>query len=366
MSPSRFRTLQLLVCLIGLAVPSRAQLSRCFVELEETTLATDYFRIVDLYRTPVYGQSLVALRRLTEELDLNDVDPREAFESLTGLMTVDWRPSDRCLEAAAMMHGELAMEDFDARQYIVAELHFGVADELMTLISDRELHERFVRNWLLALGYFMQKSMYLHDAEHATGAFVMALRYYDDAVERFGDDGEILVAAGALYESSGTFRAGEKKHLANAEKLYARAVVAAPLLAEAQLRYGRVLEKRGRYRDAEAPVAKAIELDESVHVTYIARLIAGRLAERDGRLEEAIRQYESAIPLLPGWQIATIALSHVLHEVGRREESAKILAESIRARPTSQKDSVGWWIYELGRSARLESLWQHMRQETQF
>ncbi len=328
-----------------------------------------YFRIVNKYRTPEYFEALTDLREVTEDLLERTIErlgdlPRDR-RHITPLTEVTFDPMDACIQAASMMHTEFGMNVFDEGQYGFAEFHFDIANQLITLILDGDRHDRFFRNWLLALGYYLQGVMFLHDSEHASHSFVMAQEYYDEAVRQFGDDAESLLSAGTLYETSGSLRT-DKKHLEKAEELYARAVTADPAVAEAQLRYGRILEKLEKYSEVEAPIAKAIALDESTHITYIAHLIEGRVAERGGRVEEAILHYETAVELIPRWQVAYVSLSHALHVSGRRTESAEVLATSLRLRPETASDYDGWWIYELGRTGRFDRHWTSMREEITF
>ncbi|GMR23733.1 MAG: hypothetical protein BMS9Abin37_2193 [Acidobacteriota bacterium] len=347
--------------------PSRDD-TDCVAELEEPLPAPSYFRIVNQYRTRESGKALTHLREVTEDLLERTLERLGNLRKHRRHIT-KFDAMDACIQAASMMHTELGMHVFDESQYGFAEFHFDIAYQLIALIRDGDRHDRFFRNWLLALGYYLQRAIFLlQDYEHASHAFMMAEEYYDEAVRRFGDDAEVLLSAGTLWETSGplTMRTMEKKHLKTAEKLYARAVAADPALAEAQLRYGRILEKLEKYSEVEAPIANAIALDESTHITYIAHLIAGRVAERGGRVEEAIGHYETAVELIPRWQVAYVALSYALHVSGRRKESAKVLATSLRLRPETASDYDGWWIYELGRTGRLDRLWTSMREEIAF
>ena len=137
-----------------------------------------YFRIVNKYRTPEYFEALTDLREVTEDLLERTIErlgdlPRDRWH-ITPLTEVTFDPMDACIQAASMMHTEFGMNVFDEGQYGFAEFHFDIANQLITLILDGDRHDRFFRNWLLALGYYLQGVMFLHDSEHASHSFVMA------------------------------------------------------------------------------------------------------------------------------------------------------------------------------------------------
>jgi hypothetical protein len=61
-----------------------------------------------------------------------------------------------------------------------------------------------------------------------------------------------------------------------------------------------------------------------------------------------------------------VALSHALHTTGQWEESNKVLTTTLEARVETSADYDGWMVYESGRSYRLDSLWNRMREEVSF
>ena len=98
----------------------------------------------------------------------------------------------------------------------------------------------------------------------------------------------------------------------------------------------------------------------------MALLVLGQIAEQEKDLETAIGRYRAALDLLPDWQAAYVALSHVLHADGRHKESAEVLAKTMEAPITSPQNFDGWMIYEKGRTNRLAALWKKMREEVSF
>jgi tetratricopeptide (TPR) repeat protein len=138
-----------------------------------------------------------------------------------------------------------------------ADAHFDSAWEVSFLIESHRRQERYQRDWLLAAGLFHNELVFVGDPAEA---FWRADRYLDNAVKHYPEDTEILLAAGALLEWSGSLRYGWESHLKEAEELYSRALGLAPDDPEALLRHGFVLKKLGRSGEARPPLLRLLEL----------------------------------------------------------------------------------------------------------
>ncbi len=90
----------------------------------------------------------------------------------------------------------------------------------------------------------------------------------------------------------------------------------------------------------------------------------GGMAERDGRLAEAIGHYEAATTAIPSWQVAYLALGHALHSSGAHDRAREVLDRAL-AMPMKTADETlgGWWSYELGIALRFEPLLERLRAE---
>ena len=331
-----------------------------------------YVQIVTLYRQKNIDG---ALRRLQEIGKERVTEVVERLEQLNKSARRDAGatslPSDTCLEAAALVHTDLAMMVTRDTGWARASFHARAARSIIELMQGAEA---FRRDWLLAMAYFHQKAIFSIDWSGRSGKTASesvddigralaerAQSYFDEAVELYPEDAEILLAAGTLYEWGGFPRFGDEKRLRKAERLYRRAVEADPDMAEANLRYGRVLQKRGKHRDSAEPLQRTLELDESDVLNYFAHLLLGRLQERRDRAAEAVEHYRSATQILPDWQVAHIALSHALHVSGRRQASLEALARSVDVPAGSEDAMLGWWRYEMGRIRELDLLLERLR-----
>ena len=116
-------------------------------------------------------------------------------------------------------------------------------------------------------------------------------------------------------------------------------------LLEATLRYapgsarvhsnlGRVYYAAGDVARAKAALARAVELEPDHVRTSDAHNLLGIIAQREGRLEEAVRHYERAIALNARPAAAYTNLASVLQELGRPEDARHMLEAALRMDPT--------------------------------
>ena len=80
-----------------------------------------------------------------------------------------------------------------------------------------------------------------------------------------------------------------------------------------------------------APGAKAgwppAAAADTLPVRYLAMMLLGAIAERQGRYDDAAKQYRAALDTFQWGQAAPLALSHVYMRTGREQEARASLAE---------------------------------------
>jgi tetratricopeptide (TPR) repeat protein len=266
-----------------------------------------------------------------------------------------------CVEAASLLVTELAMSLAGRSRWEDADRYFDSAWTLSQRIEPPGRRLAYQRNWLLAAGLFQHGLLFSLEGEEP---FVRADSFLREAVERYPHDAEALLAAGALLEWAGSLRFGKTANLEAAAKLYARALKEAPSDPETLLRHGRVLEKLGKADDSKAALLRVLELPAKDDVHYRSRMDLGRMAEREGRLAEAIEHYGAAASLIPSWQPAHLALAHSLHVSGSHELARETLDSALSIRAEEADEAFGgWWSYELGIALRLDPLLGRMRTE---
>ena len=321
---------------------------------------TPLLRLVDLYR-----------RGALSDVDLSrfSTAERDAFlERLKKVREMRYlgipltrEPDDPCIQAVSLVETELAMRHSERSGWPGADDRFQGAWDTTFWIEDPELQTAFQRDWLLAAGLFHHELIFLNVAEEA---FTRADRFFDNAVRRYPDDPEVLLAAGALLEWSGSLRWGVASHLKEAEDLYARALRLAPDDRVALLRHGLVLEKLGRREEAGVLLRRLLELGAREDLLYRSRMALGKIAEASRNLSEAVSHYEAASAAIPSWQVAYLALGHALHSAGAHDRARAVLDRAFSMDGKAADETfMGWWSYELGLALRFEPLFQRMRAE---
>jgi tetratricopeptide (TPR) repeat protein len=310
-----------------------------------------YVRLVNLYRG---GQPEEAIREL-RGLDAAVV---KAFIGRRA-PGVD----DRGLQASSLLETELAMTLAERSRWEEADAHVEAAWQISSLIETPWHRLSFQRDWLLSVGLFHHQLIFVN-VNVAEEAFVRADRSLHTAVQLYPNDPEVLLAAGSLLEWSGSLREGERAHLKEAEELYARALRRAPDEPEILLRHGLVLEKLEKEDEAAPPLRRVLEVDARKDLIYRSRMVLGRMAERAGRLPEAIAHYEAAADAIPSWQVAYVALGHALHRSGSHDRAREALDRALAMNMKSADATLGgWWSYELGIALRFDPLFERLRAE---
>jgi tetratricopeptide (TPR) repeat protein len=348
---------------LALAGALLLQPGKCeFVVLGMPEPTSELLQLVNQYRQGVRDEPIAKLADLDQDelrlfrdrvlrvRDMAAPGPRRTVE-----------PDDSCLKAASLLETELAMSLAERSRWEDADSHFEEAWQISFLIEAPLDRLRFQRDWLLAAGLFNHQLIFVNLAEEA---FPRAERFLHDAVRLYPNDPEVLLAAGSILEWSGSLRGGDPSHLKQAEELYSRARRLAPKEPEILLRHGSVLEKLGREDEAAVPLLQVLELDAKENLIYRSRMALGGMAERDGRLADAIAHYEAAVMAIPSWQVAYIALGHALHDSGSHERAREVLDRALAMNARTADETLGgWWSYELGIALRFEPLFERMRAE---
>jgi tetratricopeptide (TPR) repeat protein len=321
---------------------------------------TVLLRFVDLYRKGALPDS--DLSRFSEaEREAFAQRVRKVREMRYQGITLTREPEDPCIQSVSLIETEIAMRASERSRWQEADARFEGAWNTSFWIDDPKLQAVFQRNWLLLAGLLHHELIFVNVAEEA---FTRADRFLDNAVRRYPEDPEILLAAGALREWSGSLRWGVASHLKEAEELYARARRLAPDEPAILLRHGIVLEKLGNEDEAVVPLLRVLELVAREDVLYRSHMILGKISESAGRYPAAIAHYEAASTAIPSWQVAYVARGHALHSSGAHERARAVLDKALATDMKSADEVLmGWWSYELGLALRFEPLLEQMREE---
>jgi Tfp pilus assembly protein PilF len=286
----------------------------------------------------------------------------------TGLQTkAEWQP--RFLRGAAMLHTDIALAAFRARDGAQFEFHAGIADGWLALADDRKSAAGSLRSrWNVAIARLLL----------ANGETGLAERYLERINERIPNDPSILLVLGTVKEAQATRQPVEWSNgkagdatlamsardaaLNEAVTLLERAAAADASLVEARLRLARLhILKKDDVR-AEPLLSAILGAQPAAPVKYLASLMLGGVRERQKQFDPAARLYVDAVLAVPDGQSAYLALAHIMYAANHRDDAAGVL-DNLFARRATQLTADPWWMYPLGLDASLEARFGAIRDE---
>ncbi len=280
-----------------------------------------------------------------------------------GRVMVDRREVETVLAEAAVLHTEVAVAQMRGAERAdrastggVAYLHFGMATELVKVLSSRPSTESFVRAWFLAVASVLS----FYGEVNLTPAFL------DSALARFSSDPDLLLLAGAARELRASQRVQDatdlggtlgrvgsvSENLRLAEAFYRRAAASVPGRVEARVRLGRVLRLAGRPAEALVELETAARELEALHrdgatvdraVPYFLLLFLGEAHQALGRVDAARREYAKAAAICQGAGSAWLNLSRLEFQ---NDNKAAAVAAITRMSQPGLPDDDPWRNYQ--------------------
>jgi tetratricopeptide (TPR) repeat protein len=367
------------VLLLWLLVAAQAPVVRPQYDL------ANYLAVAAAYRSP----NRALARREIREWRMAEIEaalraPREEGDRLRA---VPAQPGDidfRTVEAAVLLHADIGLASLQAMSFAEAEFHldasvgllewsrhaaararsFGNLREYLDTRDDRPATSpRAIRD-RIDLGDFYKV---LAGTSLAVGYPLTARPFAEGAVRASPMDPAAHLVAGCVNASlaeefalrrreSDAQRAREA-----AEKALRDALALEPGLQEARLRLGKLLLDVGRAVEAESLLAEVDEHGADDRQRYLARLFLGRVAERLGRPEEALRLYRRALEAWPDSQAARLALAHALERSSGPAAPLVLVGATLGASRRPDRAEDPWWLYLFGpvelTRALLERVW---------
>jgi tetratricopeptide (TPR) repeat protein len=324
-----------------------------------------YGAIAERYRKGDPDAVAELVRLGPERLKLiNDFMARAVREP--GLLTPysNWTWAPRLLRAAGMLHTDLALEAYRDGTTLVFDQHVVSADRLFLLAALVDTTSDFRERWHLAIGLHLSATVSIDQARNflarscalfpvyarlrlacgmssATYASVLrlapedALRWYIDSSQRTSRERDeqrrTLIGLSELQDAA----------LAHFDASRS----ADPSMVESALRAAQLLLDRGRDADAERLLAPLVPLDRPPAIPYLARLMLGRIREKERQFEAAAALYRDATAVLPEGSRARLALAHLLHTTGDRAASRDIVQRLVTPSLSPPEDP--WTMYPI-------------------
>lgn len=279
----------------------------------------------------------------------------------------EWQP--RFLRGAAMLHTDIALNAFRARDVQQFEFHSAIADGWLALADDRKSSAGSLRSrWNVAVTRLLL----------ANGETGLAERYLDRINERIPNDPAILLVYGTVKETQAgrlrvqwpNGRADDAAALTTARDaalnaamaMLQRAAAADATLVEARLRLARIHTLKNEDGRAEPLLTAILAGQPTAPIKYLASLMLGGIRERQKQFDPAARLYVDAVLAVPDGQSAFLALAHIMHAASHRDDTAAVL-DKLFARRLTSITADPWWLYPLGLDVALEARFGAIRDE---
>jgi tetratricopeptide (TPR) repeat protein len=262
--------------------------------------------------------------------------------------------SVRDLIALAVLHTDAANVIIDTRPEL-ARFHINKARGALTVASERigarEHLEPVIRRWFRFVASVYTSAELI---DEASSHLLLAER-------RFPGDAGLCVAHGVLLEviarkrlvtdwrrdatAPNSNRSRIEGALQDASSQFMRAIAIDPHNAEAHLHLGwiRFVLADGRATtELEAAVADA----DNDTTRYLAHLFLGGVAERNNRLEDALREYTRARDAGAEFQTPYVAMSRIEQALGHTSVANELALQALGLDKSDNDDP--WWDHRIG------------------
>ncbi len=349
-----------------------------------------------IFHTPIEPEPFSAIFRSREPRLRTRIVPygRDELRELQSIATeVAGRGGeDRMLKRGAVLHSDIAMlgaqltDSEPARQPRSGSIMLYVADGQQTGIDDASVQwemgrrlldkvrprgtrklgadpggDETVRLWYLAANAYMQAVEQL-DPWHVDRSVQLFPRDAETlflaacAREMFsGPQIQSVLASTTLSRDLFNFIGAEGAELRTAERLFRESLEHDPGRAEARIRLGRVLGRRGRHQEAIAELRTAMTGTKNRLLLYYGNMFLGAEADALGLTDEARQAFERAGELYPRAQSPRLALSSLMARAGDRADALSTIGP-VLSRDEPQLVDDPWWSYYTSQARALEGI----------
>lgn len=301
----------------------------------------DYLSLLDAYATnPTHAVNLMTAPAMRQDLLAEHVT---ACLPRVVQFAGDTSPCRGVRRSLAVVLHTAAAVKVDVTDDALSLFHLQQARRLVDQVRQPALTEKWYElavMFLLSRGSVQGASAL---ADDMAGRFTASAvpHYLRGVVKEVG----VMFDYGNLRDPLPAGRAGAttRRTLESSIGDYERALRQDETLVDARLHWGHVRSLLGE-SGAEAALLLVAGSARRADTRYLANLFLGSLAERSGKIDAALRHYESARGIEPRAQTACVATSQLLQMRARSDRAAAVARECL---DMSGGDDP-WWSYRLG------------------
>jgi tetratricopeptide (TPR) repeat protein len=270
------------------------------------------------------------------------------------------------VEAAVLMHAEAALLSPSAADREAAASHLGVAVELFEWSRDEAAGRAYgTTPALLPRLAARDFALAVAAAALAIGSPTTALPFAERARQLASFDAEVQLVYGLVAEGVAEERALRRRDPdaarcrdeASLALLEALTLGGSPL--EASLHLGRLHLESGRLQQAQRLLEEVEARAADARQQHLARLFLGRLAVRQGRIEEGLGFFRRALEAWPESQVARLALAQATEMASGPTAAVAVVAAGLAGRPGPSPDP--WRTYLYGPPGLAEAAFDRAR-----
>jgi len=328
-------------------------------------------RSVAAYRAAVNDYREYGTRGVTALQEFSDTEVSGALDlALAPAQREAWTWED--VRAAIVLHTEATADDVQARRMPRVRAHLDAGARLVVeLVRRRPEQKHFVDRWRTVTGALLRRygasalgdvlvrrldqSLFVQPSE------ALARKHFDDGVQWELKGG----VQGVELSAQPGFGIGDENGLPSrfwipAAREYLEAIRADATLLQAWLHLGRIRMLEGKLDEAVGHFDKAADAVDP-RVRYLARLFSGSVMERRGRYGDAEARYRDAIAQYPWGQSGPLALAQIMSRTGREAEARATVLERLN-RHERIVEPLWTYVYDAPEN-ELASLFDELRVE---
>jgi tetratricopeptide (TPR) repeat protein len=309
------------------------------------------------------------------------------LEGEPALASRDRRRANAFFKRAAVLHSDIALfarDDASRRSgpstaaYIVdgrvidyesMSIHWGLARQVINLVSPSPADDGFVQRWYHAtLAALLTTGNLAAAKPHAEAVTLLNPKNANVQFETGCIQASVAQLMGQIPIVATGDRRGIRGRQRDAEGRFRQALALDPTFVEARVHLGQVLLDLDHAEDAARELAPAYDAAADPRVAYLVAVFLGRAEERSGQLDSAAARYRRAAELCPTAQSPLLALSRLARQSGNKPAARQYVRDALRRQPENGSADPWWEYFEWqvqNPNQLMQDMWALARMEPQ-